>query len=96
MTYITHRKQVIESITGLFMFAVDKLNRRKEYFIDLMKASPLIHFLRDNYDPHKKTEVTPSKVEWGDDSLKLSSLRDSIYQNSGYLCVCLCLCVSKN
>ena len=96
MTYISHRKQVIESITRLFMFAVDKLNRRKEYFIDLMKALPLIHFLRDNYDPHKKTEVTPSKVKWGDNSLKLSSLRDSVHQNSGYLCVCVCLCLKIN
>ena len=51
-----------------------------------MKALPLIHFVRDNYDPHhEKIEDTPSKVKWGDDSLKLHSVRDAILQKSGYL-----------
>ena len=49
-----------------------------------MKALPLIHFVRDNYNPHEKIEVIPSKVKWGDESLKLHSVRDAILQNSGY------------
>ena len=50
-----------------------------------MKALPLIHFVRDNYNPHDKIEVVPSKVKWGDESLKLHSVRDAILHNSGYL-----------
>ena len=80
-----HRKQVITSVTRLFTYAADKLEKRKEYFIDYMKALPLIHFVRDDYNPHDKTEVVPSKVEWGDESLKLHSVRDAILHDSGYL-----------
>ena len=50
-----------------------------------MKALPLIHFVRDNYNPHEKIKVLPIKVEWGDESLKLHSVRDAILHNSGYL-----------
>ena len=50
-----------------------------------MKALPLIHFVRDNYNPHEKIEVIPSKVKWGDESLKLHSVRDAVLQNSGYI-----------
>ena len=51
-----------------------------------MKALPLIHFVRDNYNPHDdKIEIIPSKVLWGDESLKLNSVRDAILHNSGYL-----------
>lgn len=78
-----HRKQVLESVTGLFTYAVDKLNKKKNYFIDLMKALPLIHFVRHDYGPHE--HVMPSKEEWGDTTLKLDRLQDSILHNSGYL-----------
>ena len=84
LTYI-HRKQVIASITGLFTYTADKLEKRKEYFIDYMKALPLIHFVRDDYNPHEKIDVIPSKVKWGDESLKLHSVQDAILHNSGYL-----------
>ena len=76
------REQVTESITSLFTYATDKLNKRKEYFIDLMKALPLIHFVRDDRIPYEKLDVSPSKVVWGDKRLKIASVQSSMHHQT--------------
>ena len=73
---------MIKSIIALFTYATDKLNKRKEYFIDLMKALPLIHFVRDDRIPYEKLDVSPNKVAWGDKRLKIASVQSSMHHQT--------------
>ena len=46
--------------------------------IDLLKALPLLHFIRGDCIPNEQLVVQPSKIEWLDDDIQLGSVRSTM------------------
>ena len=49
--------------------------RKSEYTIDLLKALPLLHFIRGDCFPNEQLVVQPSKIEWLDGDIQLGTVR---------------------
>ena len=54
------------------------LQSKPEWTIDLLKALPLLHFVRGDCIPNEQLVVQPSKIEWLDRNIKLGTVRSTM------------------
>ena len=60
----------------------------------LMKALPIIHFMRGDCKPHQKISFDPTQDSWvwGDETLNMSVIQSAMTNRSGYVIYSLINC----
>ena len=53
--------------------------RNREFTIHLLKAIPLLHFLRGDCTPHEQRVVQPSKIKWLDPDIHLGTVHSETF-----------------
>ena len=56
---------------------------KEELTIHLLKALPLLHFLRGDCVPYQQLVVQPTKIKWGDPELQLATVQHLMYYKKG-------------
>ena len=52
--------------------------RKPEVTIHLLKALPLLHFVRGDCTPNEQRVIQPYKIEWLDPKIKLGTVRSTM------------------
>ena len=72
----TVMKQVIQSIQS-------NLRCNEDFTFHLLKALPLLHFLRNDCVPFEPLVVQPTLIGWTDATLNLDTIRYAMYYKRG-------------
>ena len=65
--------------------------RKPEITILILRALPLLHFLQGDSRPYGILNISTRHIKWGEPSLGITTLRNTMERKSGYAYVC-CLC----
>ena len=83
------RSYVTNSLSYLLRLVIEM--RKPEITILILRALPLLHFLQGDSKPYGILDVSTRHIKWGEPSLGITTLRNTMEGKSGYACVC-CLC----
>ena len=84
------RKSVAEAIRG---FCTHLAHSRTLKNPEWLYAVPLLHFLRQDSSPFQTAEMNPERMQWGDKSLGLKTVRSQTYDKPvGYVIILLLPC----
>ena len=75
------RDQVSDSLSGTMVQFISKCS--KDFIIHLLKALPLLHFLRGDCTVYQQLVCLPTEIKWKVDGLNLDIIRSNMEHKKG-------------